>query len=75
MYKDCKAFKGQVIANQLAEAPLQGDHPIIVDFPDDTIMIVTPSHQYIWTYFFMWECQNCDLQMLKKIVAKLELQF
>ena len=43
VYKDCKAIKGQVIANQLAEAPLQGDHPIVANFPDDTIMTIAPS--------------------------------
>ena len=45
VYKDRKAIKGQVIADQLVEAPLQGDHPIIVDFPDVPIMTVTPSTQ------------------------------
>ena len=42
-YKDHKAIKGQVIADQLAKAPLQGDHPILAKFLDDTIMNVTPS--------------------------------
>ena len=28
VYKDRKAIKGQVIVDQLVEAPLQGDHPI-----------------------------------------------
>ena len=32
IYKDRKAIKGQVIVEQLAKAPLQEDHPIIVDF-------------------------------------------
>ena len=50
VYKYHKAIKGQVIADQLAEAPLQGDHPIIEDFPDDTIMTVTPSTQ--WKLYF-----------------------
>ena len=43
VYKDCQAIKGQVIVDQLVEAPLQGDHPIIANFLDDIIMIVTPS--------------------------------
>ena len=50
VYKDRKAIKGQVIADHLAEAPLQGDHPIIADFPDDTIMTATPSTQ--WKLYF-----------------------
>ena len=32
VYKDRKAIKGQVIADYLVEAPLQGDHPIVPDF-------------------------------------------
>ena len=43
VYKDRKAIKGQVIADQLVEAPLQGDHPIVADFPNDTIMNVVLS--------------------------------
>ena len=43
IYKDRKAIKGQVIAYQLAEAPLQGNHPIVADFLDDTIMTIAPS--------------------------------
>lgn len=31
-YIDKKAIKGQVITDQLVEAPLQDDHPIHVDF-------------------------------------------
>ena len=38
VYKDRKAIKGQVIVYQLAKASLQGDHPIVADFPDHTIM-------------------------------------
>ena len=50
VYKDRKAIKGQVIADQLVEAPLQGDHPIVVDFLDDTIMNIAPSTP--WKLFF-----------------------
>ena len=50
IYKDRKAIKGQVIADQLAEAPLQGDHPIVVDFPDVTIMTIAPNTP--WKLFF-----------------------
>ena len=50
VYKDCKAINGQVIVDQLAKAPLQGDHLIIADFLDDTIMTVTPTTQ--WKLYF-----------------------
>ena len=50
IYKDRKAIKGQVIVDQLAKAPLQGDHPIIVNFIDEIIMTITPSTQ--WKLFF-----------------------
>ena len=50
VYKDCMAIKGQVIADQLAKAPLEGDHPIVENFPDDTIMTIAPSTS--WKLFF-----------------------
>ena len=50
VYKDHKAIKGQVIANQLVKTPLQGDHLIVEDFPDDTIITTTPSTP--WKLFF-----------------------
>lgn len=50
VYKDRKAIKGQVIADQLVEAPLQGDHPIVVDFPYDTIITISPNTP--WKLFF-----------------------
>lgn len=50
VYKECKAIKGQVIVDQLVEAPLQGEHPIIVYFLDYTIMTITPSTQ--WKLYF-----------------------
>ena len=50
VYKDHKAIKGQVIVDHLVEAPLQGNHPIVVDFPDYTIMTIAPSTP--WKLFF-----------------------
>ena len=50
VYKGCKAIKGQVIVDQLAEAPLQGDHPIVTYFLDDTIMTIASSTP--WKLFF-----------------------
>lgn len=49
-YVDRKAIKGQIITNQLVDAPLQGDHPLITEFPDDFIMIVTASTK--WQFIF-----------------------
>lgn len=39
-YVDCKAIKGQVIADQLADAPLKVDHPLIFDFLDESIFFI-----------------------------------
>ena len=50
VYKDRKAIKGQVIADQLVEAPLQGDHPIVANFSKTKIMIATPNTP--WKLFF-----------------------
>lgn len=36
-YVDRKAIKGQVIADQLADAPLQNDMPLHIEFPDSTL--------------------------------------
>lgn len=44
-YVDRKAIKGQTIANKLVDTPLQGDHPLIEKFPDDSIMSITQSTQ------------------------------
>lgn len=40
-YVDRRAIKGQVIADQLAEAPLQDHHPMHIAFPDADIMNIT----------------------------------
>lgn len=40
-YVDRKAIKGQVIADQLEEAPLQDDHPLNIEFLAANILIVT----------------------------------
>ena len=50
IYKDRKAIKGRVIVGQLGKPPLQGDHPILVDFIDEKIMTITPSTP--WKLFF-----------------------
>ena len=40
-YIECKEIKGQFIADQLADFPLQDDAPIQVDFPDEHLMYMT----------------------------------
>lgn len=40
-YVDQKAIKGQVIVDQLADAPLQDDQYLKIEFPDESIMHLT----------------------------------
>ena len=49
-YVDRKAIKGQVIADQLAEAPIQDDHPMLIDFPDEAIFHVDIANE--WKLYF-----------------------
>ncbi|MFA1094694.1 hypothetical protein ACDI55_28550, partial [Klebsiella pneumoniae] len=48
-YVECKAIKGQVIANQLADAPMQSSLPLNIDFPDESILTLTCK---TWVMFF-----------------------
>lgn len=48
-YIDRKYIKGQVIDEQLVEAPLQDDYPIHVEFPNADILIVTKQ---TWQLYF-----------------------
>ena len=48
-YIERKAIKWQVIADQLADFPLQDDAPIQVDFPDEHLMYMT---ERTWKMFF-----------------------
>ena len=48
-YVKCKAIKGQAIADQLAEFPLEDITPIQAEFPDASIMYVT---ERTWKMFF-----------------------
>ena len=36
-YVDKKAIKGQVIADQLSKAPIEDNHPMLIDFPNEDI--------------------------------------
>ena len=48
-YVERKAIKGQVIADQLAEAPLFDDTPMQMEFPDSSIMHLSSR---AWRLFF-----------------------
>ena len=48
-YVERKAIKGQVIADQLAEAPMQSSLPLNIDFPDESILTLTRK---TWVMFF-----------------------
>lgn len=48
-YVERRAIKEQVIANQLAEAPLEDDQPLHIEFPDESIMHLTEQS---WKMFF-----------------------
>ena len=43
-YVEHKEIKGQVIADQLVDFPLQDDAPIQVDFPDEHLMYMTKKN-------------------------------
>jgi len=48
-YVEWKAIKGQIIADQLAETPLQGTTPMTFEFPDEDILSIT-THS--WKLYF-----------------------
>lgn len=58
-YVDQKEIKGQAIADQLVDAPLQGDHPLIIEFLDDAIMTITTSTK--WNLYFYGSCTQHNL--------------
>lgn len=49
-YTERRPIKGQVIADQLAEAPLLDKQPMEVEFPDRDVLTVTTNQ---WTYSLM----------------------
>lgn len=55
-YVDRKAIKGQVIADQLIDAPLAGDHPILIELPDEFIMTIATSST--WKLYFYGSCMQ-----------------
>lgn len=40
-YVDKEVTKGQIIADQLAKAPLQDSHPMVVDFLDESVFALS----------------------------------
>jgi ribonuclease HI len=49
-YVDRKAIKGQVIVDQLAEAHLYTENPLVLEFPDASIFLIEEHPQ--WTLYF-----------------------
>ena len=49
-YVDRKLIKGKVLADQLAEAPMIDDHPMLIDFPDEAIFNMDIGNQ--WKLYF-----------------------
>lgn len=49
-YVDHKAIKGHVIVDQLANTPLKGDHPLISNFLDEEIFMITTTQP--WKLYF-----------------------
>lgn len=54
-YIECKAIKGQAIADQLANFPIQDNMPIQVNFPDEHLMYMTERS---WKLFFDGSCMQ-----------------
>ena len=48
-YVELKAIKGQVIIDQLADAPMQSSLPLNIYFPDESIMTLIRK---TWVMFF-----------------------
>ena len=40
-YVERKAIKGQAIEDQLVEAPITDHQPLHIDFPDESILMLT----------------------------------
>lgn len=49
-YVDHKAIKEQAIADQLVDAPLTGDHPLVSNFPNEEIFMITTTQP--WKLYF-----------------------
>lgn len=47
---DRKVIKGKIIADRLAEAPLQDSHPLLIDFLDESVFTLTAST--MWKLYF-----------------------
>lgn len=48
-YVDKKAIKGQVIIDQIVEAPLHGNHPLHIEFPDADVLNISVKQ---WALYF-----------------------
>ena len=45
-YVDRKEIKGQVIEDQLAEAPMTNDHPLLIEFLDEAIFNMDIANEW-----------------------------
>lgn len=49
-YVEHKAIKGQVIADQLVEAPIYSENPLVSEFPNESIFNLSMADQ--WKMYF-----------------------
>ena len=49
-YVDKKEIKGKVIMDQLAEAPIGDDHPMLIHFPNEAIFNIDIANK--WKLYF-----------------------
>lgn len=49
-YADKKSIKGQIIAYQLLEVPIQDNHPLLIDFLNEFVFTLTAST--MWKLYF-----------------------
>ena len=49
-YVDRKAIKGQAIVDQLVEAPIEDDHPMLIEFPNEAIFNMDIANE--WKLYF-----------------------
>lgn len=73
-YVDHKAMKGKIIADHLAKAPLQDNHPLLTDFPDDLVFTLATSTKwklyYDGYYLIMDQKQNPFFNTSRRLNTK-----
>lgn len=56
-YVERKAIKGQAITDQLADALVTDNHPLIIEFLDESIFHIESTH--LWTLYFDGSFTQC----------------